>query len=92
VSDETLEKISDQLEQLIKLTAANTVKGIKQNQAIVLLGSAGLDRNLIAEILGTTPNTVSVRLSQAKSAAKAAPAKKGKTAESTPDAISGEEA
>lgn len=77
MSDQVLTEISQKLDQLVSLVAASTVKGMKQSEAILFLGAAGLDRNLIAQILGTTPGTVSVRLSQAKSS-KTAPEKKKK--------------
>ena len=76
MSDELLAQIKEKLEQLVRLSAVNAVKGLKQNQAIVVLGEAGLDRNLIADILGTTPGTVSVRLSQVKAASKPSAKKK----------------
>ena len=76
MSDELLTQINEKLEQLVRLSAVNAVKGLKQNQAIVVLAEAGLDRNLIAEILGTTRGTVSVRLSQVKAASKTAAKKK----------------
>jgi len=92
VSDEILTQINEKLEQLVRLTAANSVKGMKQADAIVVLGAAGLDRNLIAMLLGTTPNTVSVRLSQVKAASKGTSDKKKKTAEPAASALSEEQA
>jgi len=74
VSDKILKEISQKLDQLVALVAASAVKGLKPTEAILLLGAARLDRNLIAQIVGTTPNTVSVRLSEAK--AKKAPQEK----------------
>jgi len=74
MSEKTLEEISKKLDQLILLSAVNAVKGMKQTPAIVMLGAIGLDRNLIAQVVGTTPGTVSVRLSEAKK--KSAPEKK----------------
>ena len=91
MSDKALNEISQKLDQLIALVAANAVKGMKQADAIVVLGAAGLDRNLIAQILGTTPGTVSVRLSQVK-ASKTAPEKRKKAAAPTVSALSDEEA
>ena len=76
MSDKVLNEISKKLDQLVALVGSSAVKGMKQSEAILVLGAAGLDRNLIAELLGTTPGTVSVRLSQAKS--KTAPAGKKK--------------
>jgi hypothetical protein len=66
VSEETLKKISKQLEHLVALTAIDAVKGMKPTEAILILGAVGIDRSLIAQIVGTTPGTVSVRLSEAK--------------------------
>ncbi len=66
MSDDILKQVNANLELLVALTAANLAKGMTQADAIVLLGAAGLDRNLIAEVLGTTPGTVSVRLSNVK--------------------------
>ena len=66
MNEDNLKQIAERLGQIVRLLATRTIEGKKQNEAITLLGAAGLDRNLIAEILGTTPNTVSVRISQAK--------------------------
>ena len=79
MSDQVLNEINQKLDQLVALVASNAVKGMKQAEAILLLGAAKLDRNLIAQILGTTPGTVSVTLSQAK-AIKNAPENKKKAA------------
>ena len=62
----TLTKISGQLAQLVKLTAQFLTADRKQREQIMLLSRAGLDRHEIAEILGTTPGTVSVELSVLK--------------------------
>lgn len=66
MSDEILKDICKKIDCLILLSAKNTVKGLNTNEAILLLGDIGLDRNLIARVAGTTPGTVSVRLSEAK--------------------------
>lgn len=66
MSDDILSEISAKLDHLVSLSAMNAVKGLKPNEAIVILGEIGIDRNLIARIVGTTPATVSVRLSEAK--------------------------
>ena len=76
MSEDALRKISEQLEQLIAVDALNAIKGMKPTDAILTLGSAGLDRNLIAQITGSTPNTVSVRLSEAKAKEKKKPSGK----------------
>lgn len=66
MNNDDLAKISEQLDQLISLVAMNITKGVKPTEAIRVLGSAGVDRNLIAQITCSTPQTVSVRLSEAK--------------------------
>jgi DNA-directed RNA polymerase specialized sigma24 family protein len=66
MSEVELKRIELKLDQITRLIAINAVKDMKLNNAILALGAAGLERSLIAEILGTTPNTVSTRLSEAK--------------------------
>jgi hypothetical protein len=78
MSEEALSKISEQLDQLIALVALNTTKGMKPTEAILALGSAALDRNLIAQITGSSPLTVSVRLSEAKAKKKPSAKKRSK--------------
>jgi DNA-binding NarL/FixJ family response regulator len=58
-----LENISTRLDQAIRLLAMFVVADKKQREQISILSRAGLDRHEIAEILGTTPGTVSVELS-----------------------------
>jgi hypothetical protein len=65
--EEIWRRISTMLDQLVRLTAVLVARGLKPNEAIIALGQAGLDRNVIANTVGTTAATVSVRLSEAKS-------------------------
>src|SRR5262249_1674654 len=46
-----------------RLLALSVVDGKKQKDQVRLLAIAGMDRNEIAELLGTTPLTVSVVIS-----------------------------
>lgn len=62
-NEDMLAKISDQLSQLTRLIALSMTAEKKQRDQILFLSRAGLDRNEIANILGTTPGTVSVELS-----------------------------
>ncbi len=55
--------VGDKLDTLIRLVALGLCQGKTQKEQIALLASAGLQRKGIAEILGTTRNTVSVALS-----------------------------
>jgi DNA-binding NarL/FixJ family response regulator len=54
---------SEQLEILIRLHAVALAEGRKRRDQIRLLSAAGLPPKTIAELIGTTPNTVSVELS-----------------------------
>jgi len=65
-TDPTLADISTRLGQAIRLLAMSVVADKKQREQISILSRAGLDRHEIAEILGTTPGTVSVELSTLK--------------------------
>jgi len=83
MSDEIFREISLKIDRLILLIATNSIKGLRPNDAIQVLGEIGLDRNLRSRLVGTTPATVSVRLSEAKarkakSAQKPKPKKKKK--------------
>jgi len=66
-SDDIFREMVAKLDQLVMLASTSAVRGLKPNEAISILGQIGLDRNVIAQIVGTTPDTVSVRLSEAKS-------------------------
>jgi len=68
--EDVLERIEWKLDQMLRLTALQVTAGLKQTLAIQLLAAAGFDRRLIAELLDTTPNTVSVTLSTSKKAKK----------------------
>ena len=64
---DSLDAISDQLSILVRLIAfqiADT-RDTLERKAVVLNG-LGLDASLIAQVCGTTRNTISVRLSEAK--------------------------
>lgn len=64
--------IIEKLDALIKLVAISTnaqslLGGKNQRDQIRILSELGLSRNIIALVVGTTPETVSVRLSEMKS-------------------------
>jgi CRP-like cAMP-binding protein len=64
--------IIEKLEALIRLVAVSTnaqnlLGGKNQKEQIKILSDLGLSRNIIALVVGTTPETVSVRLSEMKS-------------------------
>lgn len=67
MSDLNNAQLGEKLDQLITLTALQLTTPIeKKSDKILLLGQAGMDRNLIASICDTTPHSVSVTLSAAR--------------------------
>jgi len=73
VSDEEFKReILEKLDVLTKLVAVsanvqNLLAEKNQKDQIKILADLGLSRNIIALVVGTTPETVSVRLSEMKS-------------------------
>jgi len=66
MTKEILERIDTKLDIMIRLLASRAVEGRSKTEAILVLGVSGLETDLIAEIVGTTPGTVRARLSEAK--------------------------
>jgi DNA-binding NarL/FixJ family response regulator len=58
--------IADQLGKIVRLLSLVVTKGLNQRDQIALLASAGFQPKQIAELIGTTANTVSVTLAQMK--------------------------
>jgi DNA-binding CsgD family transcriptional regulator len=56
--------ITQKLDRLIRLVALGLVDGKKQREQIDLLARSGLPPREIADLLGTTANTVSVTMVQ----------------------------
>jgi DNA-binding CsgD family transcriptional regulator len=69
-NEQVLERIESKLDQMLRLMALQSTTALKQTAAIQLLASAGLERRVIADLLNTTPNTVSVTLSTSKTKGK----------------------
>jgi DNA-binding CsgD family transcriptional regulator len=61
-----LRSIDAKLDQMLRLAALQLTSNMKQVQAIHTLSAAGFERRWIADLLGTTPGTVSVTLAKAK--------------------------
>jgi hypothetical protein len=57
------QELSRQIEILIRLNAVALAEGRKRRDQVRLLSAAGLSPKIIAELIGTTANTVSVELS-----------------------------
>lgn len=67
LSEQALQQIANCLGYLVVHTGE--LEGRSSNDLIPVLASLGFDRNATASILQTTPETVSVRLSQLKAQA-----------------------
>ncbi|MGA2173333.1 MAG: hypothetical protein ABSG82_10055 [Sedimentisphaerales bacterium] len=68
------DEVISRIDKLIRLVATGLVIGKSQTEQVGLLSRAGLQPKEIADIVGTTPNTVRVTLSTARKQNK----KKGK--------------
>lgn len=63
---DVLKSIEAKLDQMLRLSALQATSGMKQKQAIQVLSGIGFERKLIAELLNTTPGTVSVTMAKMK--------------------------
>ena len=77
MKDKALDAANEKLEVLIRLVALGVCGERTQREKIALLSSAGLQPKLIAELLGTTGNTVRVSLAGIRKDAKKKRAAKG---------------
>lgn len=74
MDNQQLRHISSQLDTLIRLAALLLVRGhARLSDQIDLLHRAGLKPKLIADLLETTPNTVSVQISQKRAFVRSRP-------------------
>ena len=64
MSEQILGEINDSLRRLVRLTALKMVNGLPQRDQISLLSHSGFSPKEIAELVGTSANTVSVELSR----------------------------
>ena len=55
--------LTEQLSRIVRLMTILVTRDLPQKEQIVLLDSAGFQPKEIAQLIGTTPNTVSVTLS-----------------------------
>lgn len=60
------DQVIKRLDGITRLLALHVTSGMKTVERINYLAKAGFDRVTIAEIAGTSPDAVSVRLSEAK--------------------------
>jgi len=66
-----LDELGTKIDALIQVVAITSQKGKTKTSQIELLSNLGLPRTVIAWIVGTTPETVSVAMSQIRSKEKA---------------------
>lgn len=67
MDDKQFQAINKKIDMIIKLLAQNLVKDMKsQKEKIILLSSIGYKPKEIATLLGTSNNTVSVRIYEAR--------------------------
>lgn len=69
-TDENTKAIVERLDRLTNLVAIGLLGGKTQREQIELLSKAGLAPKEIAELIGTTPNTVRVALTAIRKAKK----------------------
>jgi len=63
MTDDQFDAISRKLDILVRLSALSFVADKAQKEQVMMLSSAGFRPKEIADICGTTPNTVRVALS-----------------------------
>jgi hypothetical protein len=66
MEEKDVKAIDSKLEMILRVVAWSAVDGKTLTEGARILSRLGLDRNQIATICDTTPQTVSVRLSEAK--------------------------
>lgn len=64
VTEPQYQELSKKLDLLTRLTALSLIADKQQQEQIILLSRAGFQPKEIAEIVGTTSNTVNVSLSK----------------------------
>lgn len=82
MEEEILARIDKKLDAIVRLLARGSIEGKNKTEAIIALGALGLDPNLIAELVPTTPATVYARLSEVKRTSKVERKKATKKVES----------
>lgn len=58
------EGVLEELRRVVRLLSVLALRGLTQRERILTLSSAGFQPKEIAELIGTTPNTVSVCLAK----------------------------
>jgi DNA-directed RNA polymerase specialized sigma24 family protein len=55
-------QVLEKLDQILRVLVLSSTRGLKQREQIALLDGAGFQPKVIAELLGTSSNTVRVEL------------------------------
>jgi len=77
ISNIDISEINSKLDVLIRLLASSSIsEGASIKENAIVLSRAGIPPKQIADILGTTSNTVNVALSQARKSSKTKTTKK----------------
>lgn len=63
MTDGQFRELIEKIDQVARLVALSIIAGKKRDEQLTLLSNAGFQPKEIAAIVGTTPNTVRVRLS-----------------------------
>ena len=66
MDEKQFKEITDRLDKILNVLAITSTKGLTMTERILTLDKCGIKPKEIAEILGTTSNTVSVTISKLK--------------------------
>lgn len=58
----TEERTLEKLDQILRILVVSATRGLKQREQIALLDKAGFSPKAMAEVLGTSSNTIRVEL------------------------------
>ena len=73
MTDELLKRIAGKLDIITKLLCSKCIEGKSSTDSILALENIGVERKLIAELTGSTPNSIRVTISAAKKKSKEKP-------------------
>jgi len=92
MDEKQFKEITSRMDLIVRLLALNIVKDLKvQKDKIIALSSFGFGPSEIAKLLGTTPHTVSVTLSEMKKRAQKEEGQVVKTTQDTGPSVTAEQ-
>jgi len=71
MTDQKFGEIEEKLDIIIKLLSLPLIEGKTKTDSIIFLSQMGFNRNIIANIVGASPEVVSTRISESKKDKKA---------------------